>query len=134
MKTLLLSLLLSFCAWSAAAQQSITITFDFTADQWEALTNKVQIVNANLTNKYNAELALWADECVKARTLKQPEPPKPLLTSLTVSDYIRRFAGEQLGTTRQELRAAREQAAADRIRALPPAKLRQVEEYLKTLP
>lgn len=128
-----LILLLSLCAWSACAQQNLTVTFNLTAEQWDTLTNKVAVVNAELATKHAADMVTWEAAASAARVLRQPEPPHPVLVVLTAEQYVQRFATAQLGSTKAELRAAREGSVVERIRTLSPAKLRQLEEFAKTL-
>lgn len=128
-----LILLLSLCAWSACAQQSLTVTFSFTADEWSTLTNKLVVVNTELATKHAAAIVEWDAAVSAARVLKQAEPPRPVLVVLNEEQYLKSFAANQLGSTKAELRAAREGSVVERMRTLSPAKLRQLEEFTKTL-
>ena len=132
MKNLILLLSL-FCAWSACAQQSITVTFSFSADEWSTLTNKLVVVNADLATKHTAAIVEWDAAASAARVLNQAAPPRPVLVVLIEEQYLKSFAANQLGSTKAELRAAREGSVVERMRTLSPAKLRQLEEFTKTL-
>jgi len=126
-------LLLSLCAWSASAQQSLTVTFSFTADEWSTLTNKLAVVNAELVTKHAAALVEWEAAASAARVLNQTEPSRPVLVVLNEEQYLKRFAANQLGSTKAELRAVREGKLVDRIRNMGAAKLKLLEEFEKTL-
>ena len=128
-----LILLLSLCAWSACAQQSLTVTLNFTAEQWDTLTNKLAVVNADLATKYTNSLVTWEASVSAARILNQPAPPKPVPTVLTETTYLQFFAAGQLGNTKQELRANTEGGVIERMRQLSAAKLRQLDDFSKTL-
>ena len=132
MKKLLL--LLSLCAWSASAQKSLTVTFNFTADEWGTLTNKLAVVNAELATKHAADLVTWEAAASAARVLNQSAPARPVLVVLNEEQYLKRFAANQLGSTKAELRAAREGKLVDQIRNMGAAKLKLLEDFEKTLP
>lgn len=130
------SILLFLCLFAGVsnAQQSLTVTFNLTAEQWDTLTNKVAVVNSELADKYAADLVTWNAAVSAAHITNQPEPPRPVLVVLDPTSYIQRFAASQLSSTRQELRATRESRVLERMRSLSdPAKLQKIDDYIKTL-